>query len=84
MTEKNLSRANEISNKIRRLDAFICTAQKLWEGQLTIKKPKMCFHILGYGAFGGSEIQLNTSEKDAVLSVLIAERDTLKKELEGM
>lgn len=84
MTEKKLSRANEIAEKIRRLDIFIERAQALWAGKLMIKKPKMCFHVCGYGALGNSDIELNTSEKDAVLLVLISERDTFQKELEEM
>lgn len=82
MTEEQRSKANEIAKKIKRLDDFIFTAERLWKGKLAIFKPRMIFHIHSYGAFHGSEIELDTAEKDALLSVLISERDSLKKKLE--
>ena len=82
MTEEILKRGNEIQKDIKKLDYFISVAEMLWTGKLSIRKPKMFFASVSYGAIRGEEIELDTELKNEVLQVLKNKRDRLVKELE--
>ena len=84
MTVEQLRKANEIKSKIDKLNDFIRTAEKVWTGNLSIRKPKLFFKSNSYGIYRSSELELDTETKDEILALVIRKRDNLLIELENI
>lgn len=82
MTEKELIKANEVKKEIDKLESFISSAEKVWQGKIISKTTKFIFKSIAYGIIESAEFNLSTEMKDKVLDVLREHLKELKKQLE--
>lgn len=82
MTEAELLRANEIRDKIFKLDMFLSTANKVWNGRLI--KERYLLKAKEYGAFQTRYMELDKETFGKVILVLEMELMELKRELESI
>lgn len=85
MTEKELARANAISEELKKIRDFLYSAEKVWTGRLARKDEvplrKWLIFSNGYGIFNENSYELDTETKNEMLDVLRRKEARLVAEL---
>lgn len=84
MTDKELREANEIKEKISKLNKFLFYGEKTWTGQLIKRVPLITVKSNAYGALGSATYELDTETKDEILDFLRGKLLSLETQLEDI
>lgn len=84
MTDEELIEANEIKEKIRKLNEFIFYGERTWTGQLIKRIPLITVKSNAYGALGSATYDLDTETKNEILELLRGKLLNLENQLKEM